>query len=92
MHLATRSSLCALPMALAASAAAAHGGHGAELGGAAHPVALTVLAVVVLVGVVAAVTGRFLKGGSGKSPIERVSQASPAAASSGDARSRIAPR
>jgi len=50
-------------MALAASAAAAHGGHGAELGGAAHPVALTVFAVVVLVGVVAAVTRRFLKGG-----------------------------
>lgn len=63
MHLATKSSLCALPMALAASAAAAHGGHGAELGGAAHPVALTVFAVVVLVGVAAAVTRRFLKGG-----------------------------
>jgi hypothetical protein len=62
MHLATKSSLCALPMALAASAAA-HGGHGAELGGAAHPVALTVFAVVVLVGVAAAVTRRFLKGG-----------------------------
>lgn len=61
MHLVGRSSLMAAPMILSATVVLAHGGHGNELSGFAHPVGLSVIAAIILIGGVAAITRHFLK-------------------------------